>query len=150
MTSKNLHLRTALLVSFLMALPAPALAHAELRAAEPEPNTVVTTPLQQISLNFSEPIELGFSLFKVYRLDPAATQDIDLSASGAWQRLAGLAGALMSQVLTAKDDQDDARVDTGPAQGQGRSTEVVLGLEPDLTPGFYVVMWRALSIDTHA
>lgn len=42
------------------------------------------------------------------------------------------------------------RVDEGLANEERRSEQVVINLQEELSPGVYVVMWRILSIDTHA
>ena len=168
-----------------------AFAHAELETATPAQNSTVTTLPNEITLNFSEAVEVGFSLFKVYKLDEtapaaettaetttAATQDenhaedaTENSSEGDTEgnaedrdpdaaanadatpptpeqlRLNGLAGALVAQVLEAKGDEA-ARADAGVAT-EATSKTVTLNLKPDLAPGTYVVMWRALSVDTH-
>ena len=123
-----------------------AFAHAELITSEPAANTTVTAELTGVTLKFTEPLETKFSIFKAYRLDAA----VDMSADNAWQRINGLAGALVSEVLTSRTDGDaEARVDTGLKAADARSAEVVIDLKQDLQPGLYVVMWRVLSIDTH-
>ena len=170
-----------------------AFAHAELETATPAQNSTVTTLPNEITLNFSEAVEVGFSLFKVYKLDEtalaettaetaetttAATQDEDHAedatensaesdAEGNAEdrdqdatanadatpptpeqlRLNGLAGTLVAQVLETKGDEA-ARADAGVAT-EATSKTVTLNLKPDLAPGTYVVMWRALSVDTH-
>lgn len=64
-----------------------------------------------------------------------------------WLRLSGLAGALVSEVLDAKED-GPARVDLG-TQETGESRTVTLALPEELEPGVYVVMWKVLSVDGH-
>lgn len=147
--SHDLHLTTRaprrLLATLALLLSGAALAHAHLEASNPAANATITQPLTAVTLTFSEPIETLFSVVKAYRLDT----DVDMSADNAWQRLNGLAGALVNDVLTADDQGAPARVDTG-VQGAGATTaEVVLTLKEDLAPGAYVVMWNVLSIDTH-
>lgn len=122
-----------------------ALAHADLASSEPAAETTITEPIEEIRLHFGEAVELDFSLFKVYQLDAT---EVDMTAENAWQRLNGLAGALVSDVLESRNDSE-ARVDAGLANDEQRSEEVVIELQDDLAPGVYVVMWRILSIDTH-
>lgn len=162
------------------------LAHAELRQATPAQNSIVDTLPSEVTLVFSEPVELRFSLFKVYKLDgtavlEAATEataqeggqsDVeehgaeghpsesadgnedagasksDAPSSSEQLRLNGLAGALVSRVLTARGDEA-ARADAGLATVEATSETVSLKLKPGFEPGTYVVMWRVLSIDTH-
>jgi len=139
------HAPRRLLMSLALLVSGAARAHALLEASTPAGNTIVTQPLTAVTLTFSEPVETFFSVVKAYRLDT----DVDMSADNAWQRLNGLAGALVNDVLTADDQGAPARVDTG-VQGAGATTaEVVLTLKEDLAPGAYVVMWNVLSIDTH-
>jgi len=137
------------LLPFLAALflfaPGVALAHATLESSEPAPDATLTQPPAAVRLSFSEEVELDFSLFKVYQLDVAG---VDLAADNAWQRLNGLAGALVSDVLDRRDDAD-ARADAGLTNAERRAKEVTIGLRDELAPGVYVVMWRILSIDTH-
>ena len=138
--------RTLLVLTLFVVLGANvALAHATLVSSEPLPETAVTVPLEEVRLNFSEAVELDFSLFKVYGLDATG---VDMEADNAWQRLNGLAGPLVSDALASRNDSE-ARVDTGLANDERRSAEVVLALREDLEPGVYVVMWRVLSVDTH-
>ena len=47
----------------------PASAHAFLRVADPAEDSTVTTAPGEIRLAFTEPVEVRFSIFKVYRLD---------------------------------------------------------------------------------
>ena len=117
----------------LLLLFGAAFAHSELESATPGQNAVVTTPPDAVVLTFGEPLELTFSTFKVYALgaDPDETNA---------QRLNGLAGTLVSDVLSAQGDEA-ARADAG-AGLEGRSAEVRLPLKADLTPGHYAVMWR--------
>ena len=176
------------LASLLFLGASLALAHAELTGATPAQNSVVSTLPSEITLDFSEEVQVGFSLFKVYPLDETAasadttsatttetaTQDEDSSGeehsdddhsdsadeheddhesteanlTPEQLRLNGLAGAIVSQVLTARDDEV-ARADAGTATLETTSKTVTLNLKPDLEPGSYVVMWRALSVDTH-
>lgn len=121
-----------------------ASAHAELESASPaEGGTIMSAPTEVI-LTFTEPVEVRFSLFKVYPLDA----DVDMSENNVQQRLNGLAGQLVSEVLEAQGD-DAVRADMGVSTDERTSTEVVLPLTTDLEPGPYVVMWRVISADTH-
>ncbi len=134
-----------LLMSLALLVSGAALAHAHLEASTPAANATITQPLTTVTPTFSEPIETLFSVVKAYRLDA----DVDMSAANAWQRLNGLAGALVNDVLTADDQGAEARVDTGVPGAGATTAEVVLTLKDGLAPGAYVVMWSVLSIDTH-
>lgn len=170
-------------------------AHSDLSAADPAEGGTVADRPTVVRLTFTEPVEVRFSLFKVYPLAAdAGTSEVPAGAAGenaadvqghhgesdapheegseeaghttgaeaarsdhehgdasrsadAGLRLNGLAGALVSEVLTKRDDVDE-RADSGVVTTDTRR-EVVLMLKEDLAPGYYVVMWRALSTDTH-
>jgi len=121
-----------------------ASAHAELEESTPAAGETVRTLPEAVTLNFTEPLEVRFSTFKVYPLGA----DLDMSAEDARARLNGLAGALVSEVLTAQGDEA-ARADAGVSTAERTSREITLPLKDGLEPGHYVVMWRALSVDTH-
>lgn len=144
--------RAALNAAFVLAVMLPLLlghsanAHAELITSDPAAESRLTTAPELVTLEFTEPVETKFSIFKVYQLDA----EVDMAAENAWQRLNGLAGALVSEVLTSRDDADAmARVDAGLTGAAARTDSVVIGLKSELPAGTYVVMWRVLSIDTH-
>ncbi len=121
-----------------LALTGSALAHAELTAAVPAENSTVTAP-RAVDLTFGEGVELRFSTFKVY----------PLNTSGSAQVLNRAADALMARVIGVKGDVA-ARADLGTKPPVGAATRVHLTLKPKLAPGTYVVMWKVLSVDTHA
>lgn len=123
-----------------------ASAHADLVASEPEGGSVLAEAPAVVVLDYSEPLEVPFSIFKVYRLDA----DVDLSDDNAQQRLNGLAAELVNDVLELRDDADaEARADTGLETDGNTVDQVTFVLQEDLPDGHYVVMWRVLSIDTH-
>ena len=125
-----MNLRSLLFCLFLL-FGTAALAHAELRSSSVEDGATVTEPLTQVTLTFTEAAELGFSTFKVYPLDA------DLGERDV-QRLNGLAGALVGEVLTAPGDEA-ARADTGVTTAERTSAAVEVALKDDLEPGHYVV-----------
>ena len=122
-----------------------ALAHADFASSEPASGTTITQQLEEVRLVFTEAVELDFSLFKVYELDVAG---VDLASQNSWQRLNGLASALVSDVLGNRED-GETRVDVGLANDERKSEEIVIALEEGIAAGYYVVMWRILSVDTH-
>lgn len=125
----------------LLLLVGAAFAHSELESASPNQDAVVTTPPGEVVLTFSEPLELAFSTFKVYPLGA----DLDEKNP---QRLNGLAGRLVSDVLGVRGDEA-ARADRSVVQGERTGARVVLALKDGLEPGHYVVMWRGPSVDAH-
>ena len=130
----------AFLCAFVVATGGPASAHAFLRVADPAEDSTVTTTPSEIRLGFTEPVEIRFSIFKVYRLDA--------NPSSEFRRLNALGGALVSDVLIKRDDEG-ARADAGVGTTARTTMDVTLRLKPDPRPGVFVVMWRVLSIDTH-
>lgn len=128
----------------LLTLVGAASAHAELESALPAEGETVTSMPAEVVLTFTEPVEVRFSLFKVYPLDA----DVDMAEEDAQLRLNGLVGQLVSEVLEAQSDEA-ARADTGVATTERTSTDIVLPLKDTLEPGPYVVMWRVISADTH-
>lgn len=136
-------MRTLLLLAALL-LGGAVHAHAYLETSSPAEGKVLAEVPEAVTLTFTEPTEVNFSLYKVYPLDT----DLDPNAENATQRLNGLAAQLVSEVLEARADED-ARADTG-AEADGRtSTVVTLPLKDGLEAAHFVVMWRVLSIDTH-
>lgn len=134
------------LVLLLLLLLPWAAAHGEMESTQPGDRSVLETAPEQVSLKFTEPVEVPFSVFKLYPLEaPLPTGE---PSERDWQRLGGLAGALTAEVLTRRDD-GDARADSGVTTSERRSNVITLDLEEELEPGAYVLMWRVLSIDTH-
>lgn len=132
-----------LFLTLILMLVGSALAHAELSSSTPADGAVVRAAPTVVTLTFTEPVEVRFSTFKVYPLTA------DLAAEDAPARLNGLAGQLVSAVLEARGDEA-ARADTGLSTGERTAETVTLPLKPDLSAGVYVVMWRALAVDSHA
>ncbi|PYE54830.1 copper resistance CopC family protein [Deinococcus yavapaiensis] len=127
---KILTLLTATLLSF-------ALAHAELEKASPAEGAKIPAP-RQVVLSFTEGVQVRFSTFKVYRVGD----------SGDRLKVNGLAGQLVTKVLDLKNDAA-SRADLGLVARTGTHDEVTLRLRSKLQPGAYVVMWKALSDDSH-
>lgn len=145
--SRLLNLRSGLL-TFALLWTWVGIAHAELASSEPSDRTVLAEAPTGARLSFTEPVEVPFSLFKVYRLEAELPGDLTALSERDWQRLSGLAGSLVSEVLTQRGDEE-ARSDEGVTNSERRSAEVTLALKEDLEPGTYVLMWRVLSIDSH-
>lgn len=157
LTLKKLSL-ALLLVGAELALPGLVAAHAEFERSSPGPAEIIEAAPEVVTLEFNAPIEVRFSVFKVYPLDVDANITADTVAAeagttatitgGEALRLNGLAGALVNDVIELRGDEA-ARADAGLVTRDGRSAVVTLALEPELPAGTYVVMWRVLAIDTH-
>ncbi|MDR5684045.1 MAG: copper resistance protein CopC [Armatimonadota bacterium] len=117
-----------------------AAAHSYLRMSVPADGAVVTTPPREVRLVFSEPVEVRFSIFRVYPLNAPAGANR--------QQLNRIAALLVNEVLRRRGDET-ARADDGLATTDRVSAQIVIRLKENLTPGHFVVMWRVLSIDTH-
>ncbi len=117
--------------------------HADLKSATPGKNAVITKLSGEIVLNYTEAVEVRFSTFKVYPLEVTG----DLNEPQERLRINAAAAALMSEALDAEEDEA-SRADIGVLTEARTSDTVTLGLA-ELGSGFYVVVWRVLSADTH-
>jgi copper resistance protein C len=116
-----------------------AFAHAFLNASVPSADSTVAAPLREISLSYSQPVEIRFSIFKVYKLNAAPGTDI--------HALHAAADSLVSADLLKRGDEAD-RSDAGVANTTRTSADIIVRLK-NLDPGAYVLMWHVLSVDTH-
>ena len=116
-----------------------ALAHAYLERSTPRDGSTITVMPASINLEMTEAVELRFSTFKVYKLE---TRETEL------HRVHADAASLMNRVLILKNDET-ARADAGVTTTEANSKTISIKLKPKLEPGYYVVMWRVLSVDTH-
>ncbi len=122
-----------------LALVGVALAHSNLTRSVPADAQTIAVLPRTLVLEFSEPLEVKFSSFKIYKLETnaadikAARQDAD---------------ALVEKVLEKKGDEA-ARADAGLLTNVPTAARLEIKLKPNLTPGWYVVMWKVLSVDTH-
>ncbi|HST75230.1 MAG TPA: copper homeostasis periplasmic binding protein CopC [Acetobacteraceae bacterium] len=86
------NLRSAILASAIVALPATSWAHARLRSAEPAVGGTVRTAPAQVEITFSEAVEPRFSDITVH--DASGRQvdrkDVHVSASDAHRLTVGL------------------------------------------------------------
>jgi copper resistance protein C len=126
----------AALVSFLLA--GVVLAHSYLSNSSILANSILKTMPDKLTLEFSEPLELGFSSFKIYKLETKSTGE----------KLKLEAQALVARVLALKNDLAK-RADAGLETTASEAAVVKLKLKPNQKSGIYVVMYRVLSVDTH-
>jgi copper resistance protein C len=115
-----------------------ALAHAYLARATPAAGQTISVLPKTVTLEFTEPLEMAFSTFRVYPL-PMKAGDTDVKAA---------AQKLVEVMLTRKDDEA-LRADAGLVSTSSPATKLELKLKDTLSGGWYVVMWKALSVDTH-
>ncbi|AWN23250.1 copper resistance protein CopC [Deinococcus irradiatisoli] len=113
----------------LAALLGTASAHTQITHVTPAQGSRVSAP-QNVTLEFSEPINLRFSTFKVYPLPSGVNAE-------AWAQTK----------LNLKNDAAD-RADTYPG-ASSMAAHLSLPLRPHLKAGTYIVMWRILSDDGH-
>jgi copper resistance protein C len=132
----NSRIFTITLVSFL--LTGVVLAHSYLSNSSILANSILKTMPDKLTLEVSEPLELGFSSFKIYKLETKSTGE----------KLKLEAQALVARVLALKNDLAK-RADAGLETTASEAAVVKLKLKPNQKSGIYVVMYRVLSVDTH-
>lgn len=130
-------MRPGLMVGLLSLAVGAVLAHAGLSRGTPAPDERVKIPPKSVVLELAEPVEVRFSTFKVFALKAR-----DLKAAKAE------AEALFKSRLSLRNDEDD-RADAGLATTAATAARVEVLLKEKLGPGYYAVMWRVLSVDTH-
>ncbi len=127
----------ATLVSFLLA--GVVLAHSYLSNSSILAGSILKIMPDKLTLEFSEPLEVGFSSFKVYKLETKSTDGANIKLE---------AEALVARVLALKNDLAK-RADAGLETTASEAALVKLKLKANLKSGIYVVMYRVLSVDTH-
>jgi copper resistance protein C len=115
-------------------------AHANLNNASIQDGQTVRVMPKSIRLEFSEALELGFSRFKLMALDAKIPDRKTANAA---------ASVLVDRVFGLQNDQA-SRADTGLLTKTPIAAQIELGLKPNLPAGWYVMMWKVLSIDTHS
>ena len=113
-----------------------ASAHAYLETSSPASGSTLEAAPEQVALTFSEPLEVRFSTFKLTPLKTDATEprEVALAAKDLMEASLGM--------------ENEAQLTVNVLTPERESQTATLGL-PKLTPGTYVLMWRALSTDTH-
>ena len=115
------------------------LAHASLNSASIRDGQTIQTMPKSIKLEFSEALELGFSTFKLIALDSKVS---DRKAANT------AANALVGRVLGLQNN-GVARADDGLLTRTPIAAHVEVKLKPKLPAGWYVMIWKVLSIDSH-
>ncbi len=107
----------------------PASAHTAVTSITPAADATVRAPTE-VLVQFSEPVELRFSTFRVMALPAGLTPEAGARAA---LKLKADADALASRPLTAT----------------ALAARLSLPLKPGLKAGRYVVAWKILSEDGH-
>ena len=111
------------------------LAHSYLIGSSPRLGQTVRVMPKTVLLEFSEALEVNFSSFKVYALP--ASSDPQKAAT-----------ELSAKVLPLKND-GESRADLGLLSQVSPAAKLELKLKEKLPSGWYVVMYRVLSVDGH-
>lgn len=137
-------MRRALAALVLAAAVSFGYAHAYLVTSSPVEGEVTSEPVTEISLEFSEPVETGFSTFKLVRV----VTDLEPGAEDYAARLDAVAGPMASTVLAQREEQE-GQVAFALRPRSGSAAQLNLTLKEPLSPGAYLLAWRVLSVDTH-
>lgn len=137
----------SLVVVAVAGLFVTASAHAYLKSSTPADGAVLSTAPEQVVLTYTEKVQKNFSLFAVLPLQvPGKAGE---SAHQHSQRVHALAAQLADQVMAKKKGSLKDRVDAGLAQPKANGKTVGVNLKKGLAAGTYVLVWRAMSVDSH-
>jgi copper resistance protein C len=134
---RSLLMLAALVVAGIV--PGLVLAHSNLVASSINEGATVRVMPKTITLEFSEAVETGFSRFKLLALEPKI---IDLKAASA------AADAMLESALEKRNDEA-TRSDDGLQNASAIAAKLEVKLKAKLPAGWYVMMWKVLSVDTH-
>ncbi len=118
-------------------------AHSYLESSTPAEGSVLSEAATEIILNMTEAVLVKFSLFKVYKLETPE----GLTFESDRLQINALAGGALEKLEL--DDKAE-RADNGVTTTEKESKTITIGLKENLEPGFYAVLWRTLSVDTHS
>jgi copper resistance protein C len=116
------------------------LAHANLNASSIKDGETVRVMPKTITLEFSEAVETGFSRFKLIALDQKIKTLKDANST---------AEAMLEATLDKRDDEK-TRADEGLHNPPAIAAKLEVKLKAKLPAGWYVMMWKVLSIDSHS
>jgi copper resistance protein C len=116
------------------------LAHSNLNTASIKDGETVRVMPKTITLEFSEAVEVGFSRFKLIALEPKI---INLKMASA------AADAMLESALEKRNDEA-TRSDDGLLNAPAVAAKLEVKLKAKLSAGWYVMMWKVLSVDTHS
>lgn len=140
------HARVALFVCALAA--GAAFGHAHLARSEPAAGATVAEGVDDVTLVFSEPVEVRFSTFRLFELGergrsegggeaPAAEAPAEEEVAALFEAGEQAAGLLPTRIEAADGGAEEPAL------------EVVLRPEEALAPGAHLVAWRVLAVDGH-
>lgn len=136
-------IRSVLILATIMVAgigPGLVLAHSNLVALSIKDGTTVRIMPKTITLEFSEAVEVGFSRFKLLALEPKINSLKTANAA---------ADAMLESALEKRDDEA-ARADDGLQNAPAVAAKLEVKLKAKLPEGWYVMMWKVLSVDTHS
>jgi copper resistance protein C len=134
--------QTPILASFVLAgigIFGSVMAHANLNAASIKEGETVRVMPRTITLEFSEAVEVGFSRFKLVALEPKIKKLKDANS----------AAEAMLEATLDKHDDEKTRADDGLHNPPPVAAKLEVKLKAKLPAGWYVMMWKVLSIDSH-
>ena len=144
-------------------------AHSDFESSVPTDGALLETAPAEIVIHFKADIQPSFSIFKVYAIPAEVLKDAmhdsehsegeshsedehsdgeSHSESSDHSAMDAAAKIFIPTVIDLQDDED-ARADLGLVTTEGLAKSVSIALKENLAPGAYVVMFRALSADTH-
>jgi copper resistance protein C len=132
-----------ILASFVLAgigMLGSVLAHANLNASSIKEGETVRVMPKTITLEFSEAVEVGFSRFKLVALEPKIKT---------LKQANDTAEAMLEATLDKRDDEK-TRADDGLHNAPAVAAKLEVKLKAKLPAGWYVMMWKVLSIDSHS
>ena len=115
------------------------LAHSSLMTSSIKDGATVRVMPKTITLEFSEAVELGFSRFKLIALDPKIKT----------LKAANLKADSVLEATLERLDDEASRADDGLLTNAAVAAKLEVKLKAKLITGWYVMMWKVLSVDTH-
>lgn len=136
-------IRSALILATLMvagiSIFGVGLAHSNLMASSIKDGATVRVMPKTITLEFSEAVEVGFSRFKLIALDPKI-KTLKAANTEADSKL---------EITLEKRGDETSRADDGLLTSATVAAKLEVKLKAKLVAGWYVMMWKVLSVDTH-
>jgi copper resistance protein C len=135
-------IRSVLILATLMVAgigPGLVLAHSNLVDSSIKEGSIVRVMPKTITLEFSEAVETGFSRFKLVALEPKIKT----------LRAATMAADDLLEPTLEKRNDEATRADDGLQNTPAVAAKLEVKLKAKLPVGWYVMMWKVLSVDSH-